>query len=85
LFDNIQRFDTTPGQDDVAYQAMLEAAARGFDWATNNCWYVIEEGLEAAMVTHEEAWFPNQAFVYNWLSQFATELNFNDVKNGLAE
>jgi len=82
-FDKIQRFDATPAEDDFAYGAMLDGASKGYDWLTNNCWSVIEAGLEAANIRHEGAFYPNAAFSVN--ERNATTLDFNDVLNGWAE
>jgi len=84
-FDRIQKFDTTPGQDDIAYGAMLDSAAEGFDELTNNCWDVIEDGLDAGNVDRVIGSFtPNQAFNLN-AGQCSEILNFDDVVNGIAE
>jgi len=83
-FDRIQKFESTPEQDDLAYAGMLDSASDGYDWLTNNCWGVIEDGLDAASIDRViGSWYPNQAFNLN--ESVATTLNFNDVLNGLAE
>ena len=83
-FNRIQRFDTTFTQDDLAYAKMLERAALPYSKITNNCWSVIESGLDESGAHYSTALTPNGAFNDNGKYN-ATNLDFNKVKNGLAE
>ena len=90
-FDKIQKWDTTPAQDDIAYQKMLDRASQEYSAVTNNCWQVIQAGIYEAMYPLGSLYCsilpgPNLAFTDNYLKIFGPKsLDFNMVLNGMIE
>ena len=100
LFDSIQKWETSPAQDDIAYGKMLEGAAQNYSWEYNNCWKVIRDGIREAFYPLGELYcsdgylllppisipIPNVAYLENYLNPFGPKsLNFNRVIQGLEE
>ncbi len=83
-FTRIQRWTSSSAQDDFAYSAMLQSASQPYSSITNNCFTTIQDGLSAANLNYLWNNTPNGAFLDNGLF-FATNLNFTDVQNGIAE
>ena len=94
-YDLVEKWTTSREQDELARSAAKNSIDMGYDLESNNCMHTVAAALEAAGVNYfgpgssyvlgmGVAWCPPQRF-YTANLIYATYINYNDFKKGVAE